>query len=89
MLERPDIGNTANGRPRQTAGKTKRCQEFFEKFGKKSFKKNVRRKRQWFVILTDNLVVIILENDKFKKKLLLTNIRNSKKSQYHEQVTNE
>ena len=37
----------------------------------------------------DNLVDIILENDKFKEKLLLTNFKNSKITQYHQKVTDE
>ena len=32
---------------------------------------------------------VILENDKFKEKLLLTNVKNSKNSQYYQQVINE
>ena len=34
----------------------------------------------------DNLVDIILENDKFKEKLLLTNLKNSKITQYHQKL---
>ena len=32
---------------------------------------------------------IIQENDKSKEKLLLTNVKNSKNSQYYQQVINE
>ena len=38
--------------------------------------------------LNGRLVDIILENDKFKEKLL-TNVKNSKNSQYYQQVINE
>ena len=39
--------------------------------------------------LKGDLVDIILENDKFKEKLLLKNVKNSKDSQYYQQVTAE
>ena len=32
---------------------------------------------------------VILEKDEFKEKLLLTNVNNSKNSQYYQQVTDE
>ena len=60
------------------------------KFVKKNSKKRkVGRKPQWSTILTEDLVDIILENDKFNEKLLLTNVKNSKNSQYYQQVINE
>ena len=40
-------------------------------------------------ILMEHLVDIILENDTFKEKLFLTNVKNSKNSQYYQQVMDE
>ena len=44
------------------------------------------RRNQWPKSWADDLVDIILENEKFKEKLLLTNVKNVKNSQYYAQV---
>ena len=44
---------------------------------------------QWTEHLTDDLVDIILDNDKYKEKLLLTNVKNVKNGQYYDKVIEE
>ena len=48
--------------------------------------KKTGRKSQWDNETTNDLVNIILENEKLKEKLLLTNVKNTKNSQYYELV---
>ena len=56
----------------------------------KSVKKNSKNKMLVEnTILMEHLVDIILENDTFKEKLFLTNVKNSKNSQYYQQVMDE
>ena len=56
----------------------------------KSVKKNSKNKMLVEnTILMEHLVDIILENDTFKEKLFLTNVKNSKSSQYYQQVMDE
>lgn len=47
------------------------------------------RRGQWLETCVDDLVDIILENDKLKEKLLMTNVKNVKNSQYYSQVIEE
>ena len=39
--------------------------------------------------LTNDLIDIILEDDRLKEKLLMTNVKNSKNSEYYEKVIKE
>ena len=56
----------------------------------KSVKKNSKNKMLVEnTILMEHLVDIILENDTFKEKLFLANVKNSKNSQYYQQVMDE
>ena len=48
-----------------------------------------RRRWQWTEHLVDDLVGIILDNDKYKEKLLLTNAKNVKNGQYYGKVIEE
>ena len=50
-------------------------------FAKKKQKKKKGKRGQWPEALVDDLVDVILENDKFKEKLLLTIVKNVKNSQ--------
>ena len=47
-------------------------------------KKRKGRKSQWSTNLTNDLIDIILEDDRLKEKLLMTNVKNSKNSEYYE-----
>ena len=47
------------------------------------------RRGQWTEHLTNDLADIILDNDKYKEKLLLTNVKNIKSSQYYHKVIEE
>ena len=51
-----------------------------------SCKRKAGRKCQWPETTVTDLVEIVLENDKFKTKLLLTNTKNTKNAIYYEQV---
>lgn len=55
----------------------------------KGKKKKVGRRGQWPESFVDDLVDIILEDDKFKEKLLMTNVKNVKNSQYYLKVIEE
>ena len=57
-----------------------------EKYIKKGQK---RRRWQWTEHLYDDLVGIILDIDKYKEKLLLTNAKNVKNGQYYRKVIGE
>ena len=79
--------NTTNGYSEVDSEEDEEVSRILEKFVKKNSKKQkVGRKPQWSTILTEDLVDIILENDKCKEELLLTNVKNSKNSQYYQQV---
>lgn len=58
-------------------------------FDKKQLKKKQGRRKQWPEAQVDDLIDIIIENDKFKEKLLMTNVKNVKNSQYYDQVIQE
>jgi len=57
----------------------------FNKTGRKA-KGKAGRRSTWAETETDDLVDIILEDDKLKERLLLTNVKNVKNSQYYRQV---
>ena len=83
MLEHLDMENTGNGHSEVDSEEDEEILKILEKFVKKSSRKKqkVGRISRWSTIVADDLVNIILENDKFKEKLLLTNVKNSKSSQ--------
>ena len=82
-----DVENTTNGYSEVDSEEDEEVSRILEKFVKKNSKKQkVGRKPQWSTILTEDLVDIILENDKCKEELLLTNVKNSKNSQYYQKV---
>ena len=59
-------------------------------FKKGNAKKNRKRKKfQWKESFVDDLVDIIVENEKYRQKLLLTNVKNAKNGQYMESVVKE
>ena len=59
-------------------------------FLKKSNKlKKKGRKCQWSETLVNDLVDIIVENDKYRQKLLMTNTKNAKNGQYMDCVVKE
>ena len=79
--------NTTNGYSEVDSEEDEEVSRILGKFVKKNSKKQkVGRKPQWPTILTEDLVDIILEHDKCKEELLLTNVKNSKNSQYYQQV---
>ena len=53
---------------------------------KRKSRKGEKCHKQWWTKL---IVDIILKNDKFKNKLLLTNVKNVKNGHYYEQVKDE
>ena len=82
-----DVENTTNGYSEVDSEEDEEVSRILGKFIKKNSKKQkVGRKPQWSTILTEDLVDIILENDKCKEELLLTNVKNSKNSQYYQKV---
>ena len=52
-------------------------------------KKKKGRKSQWSDACIEDLVDIILEDDKLKEKLLFTNVKNVKNGQYYAEVRKE
>ena len=58
-------------------------------FKKVNAKNKKGRKCQWKESFVDDLVDIIVENEKYKQKLLLTNVKNAKNGQYMESVVKE
>ena len=60
-----------------------------EHFQKKAKNGKKSRRGQWPEYMVDDLVDIILENDKYKEKLLLTNVKNVKNGQYYTKVIEE
>ena len=59
-------------------------------FRKGNAKKNRKvRKYQWKESFVDDLVDIIVENEKYRQKLLLTNVKNAKNGQYMESVVKD
>ena len=76
MLEHLDMENAINSHSEVDSEEDEEVSRILRKFVKKNSKKQkVGRKPQWSTILTEDLVDIILENDKFKEKLLLTNVK--------------
>ena len=47
------------------------------------------RKCHWSETLVNDLLDITVENDKYRPKLLMTNIKNAKNSQYMDYVVKE
>ena len=60
--------------------------EAYARFNKNKNSKKVGRKPQWSKEATNDLVDIILDDDKLEEKLLLTNVKNS---EYYNLVINE
>ena len=90
MLEHLDMEKTRNSHSEVDSEEDEEVSRILGKFMKKNSKKQkVGRKPQWTTILAKEVVDIILENDKFKEKSLLTNVKNSKNSQYYLQVIDE
>ena len=58
-------------------------------FMKKGEKNSKERKCLWPGIAVTDLVDLILENEKYKTKLLLTNIKNFKNGVYYDRVITE
>ena len=57
-----------------------------EELFKKPKKGKKQRRGQWTEHLTNDLVDIILDNDKYEEKLLLINVKNINSSQYYHKV---
>ena len=57
-----------------------------EELFKKPKKGKKRRRRQWSEHLADDLVEVILDNDKYNGKLILANVKNVKNGQYYDKV---
>ena len=57
-----------------------------EHFKNKNKKSKKGRRNQWPEHLVDDLVDIILENYKYKEKLLLTNVKNVDNGQHYSKV---
>ena len=90
MLEHLDMEKTTNSHSEVDSEEDEEVSRILGKFMKKNSKKQkLGRKPQWTTILAKEVVDIILENDKFKEKSLLTNVKNSKNSQYYLQVIDE
>ena len=60
-----------------------------KKGGKKEKEGRKGRRGQWTERLADDLVDIILDNDKYSEKLLLTNVKNVRNGQYYGKVIEE
>ena len=75
MLEHLDMENAINSHSEVDSEEDEEVSSILGKFVKNSKKQKVGRKPQWSTISTEDLVDIILENDKFKEKLLLTNVK--------------
>ena len=56
---------------------------------KNNKKRKTGRKSQWPTDIVNDLVDIILEDDKLKEKLLMTNVKNVKNSEYYKLVIEE
>ena len=75
MLTHLDMENAINSHSEVDSEEDEEVSSILGKFVKNSKKQKVGRKPQWSTISTEDLVDIILENDKFKEKLLLTNVK--------------
>ena len=75
MLTHLDMENAINSHSEVDSEEDEEVSSILGRFVKNSKKQKVGRKPQWSTISTEDLVDIILENDKFKEKLLLTNVK--------------
>lgn len=91
MFKHDDIENSANGHNKVGRRRWRGVETWiFENIWEEILiKKKIGRKPQWSITLTDDLLNIILQNVKFKEKLLLTNVKISKNSQCYQWVTDE
>ena len=86
MLEHLDMKNTTDSHSEVDSEEDEEVSRILGKPVKKNSKNKMLVEN---TILMEHLVDIILENDTFKEKLFLTNVKNSKNSQYHQQVMDE
>ena len=86
MLEHLDMKNTTGSHSEVDSEEDEEVSRILGKSVKKNSKNKMLVEN---TILMEHLVDIILENDSFKEKLFLTNVKNSKNSQYYQQVMDE
>ena len=86
MLEHLDMKNTTDSHSEVDSEEDEEVSRILGKSVKKNSKNKMLVEN---TILMEHLVDIILENDTFKEKLFLTNVKNSKSSQYYQQVMDE
>ena len=86
MLEHLDMKNTTDSHSEVDSEEDEEVSRILGKSVKKNSKNKMLIEN---TILMEHLVDIILENDTFKEKLFLTNVKNSKNSQYYQQVMDE
>lgn len=86
MLEHLDMKNTTGSHSEVDSEEDEEVSRILGKSVKKNSKNKMLVEN---TILMEHLVDIILENDTFKEKLFLTNVKNSKNSQYYLQVIDE
>ena len=86
MLEHLDMKNTTDSHSEVDSEEDEEVSRILGKSVKKNSKNKMLVEN---TILMEHLVDIILENDTFKEKLFLTNVKNSKNSQYYQQVMDE
>ena len=86
MLEHLDMKNTTDSHSEVDSEEDEEVSRILGKSVKKNSKNKMLVEN---TILMEHLVDIILENDTFKEKLFLTNVKNSKNSQHYQQVMDE
>ena len=86
MLEHLDMKNTTDSHSEVDSEEDEEVSRILGKSVKKNSKNKMLVEN---TILMEHLVDIILENDTFKEKLFLTNVKNSKNSQYYQEVMDE
>ena len=86
MLEHLDMKNTTDSHSEVDSEEDEEVSRILGKSVKKNSKNKMLVEN---TILMEHLVDIILENDTFKEKLFLANVKNSKNSQYYQQVMDE
>ena len=86
MLEHLDMKNTTDSHSEVDSEEDEEVSRILGKPVKKNSKNKMLVEN---TTLMEHLVDIILENDTFKEKLFLTNVKNSKNSQYYQQVMDE